>query len=375
MKKMLVMLAVVTVLLTGCGQSGASEISGISGIESESDFTDKMISEIHIHEIGGEDGRDQDWSILNADGCNSIIFTDHRMQTELTYHVSDEDFRILMDTNFAEYIGIKADMENIVDAVYDTIEIIYDDGTEDTAEIYIPALWDKLYEIMGTYEPEKSFPETGTIGKYVYTIDNDMPGSPETRRERGYYFEEENSPDSPLFVYLCSGEQTLGADIAISDLSVDGDKLIITVTETFDDTTYNYDAVDCPQCMIEIRPKPETVEVRSTNGVDVPYRDISLYYKEISQEDIVSDEEHGIKYAKNQLLISTFPETEKTEVETILEEIDAEIVGYIELTGDYQIAFRDDKSLEELQAMADYLYSYSFVMNVTLNMIADVTVD
>ncbi|MDE6088568.1 MAG: hypothetical protein K2G25_09305 [Oscillospiraceae bacterium] len=297
MKKMLVILAVVTVLLTGCGQSGASETAGI---ESESDFTDKMISEIHIHEIGGEDGRDQDWSISNAGGYNIIIFTDHRMQTELTYHVSDEDFRILTDTDFAEYIGIKADMENIVDAVYCTIEIIYDDGTEDTAEIYIPELWNKLYEITGTYEPKKSFPETGTIGKYVYTIDNDMPGSPETRRERGYYFEEENSPDSPLFVYLCSGEQTLGADIYISDLSVDGDTLVITVTETFPDDSA-CDAVTWSQCMVEISPKPENVEVKSTTGVNFQYIDMSLYDKEVSEEDILFDEEHGVKYAKKSI--------------------------------------------------------------------------
>ncbi|MDE6088569.1 MAG: hypothetical protein K2G25_09310 [Oscillospiraceae bacterium] len=79
---------------------------------------------------------------------------------------------------------------------------------------------------------------------------------------------------------------------------------------------------------------------------------------------------------KNQLLISVFSETdEKAEMERIIDAIDAEIVGYIELTGDYQIEFRNDKSLEELETVADYLNSYPFVMNVTLNMISDVTAD
>lgn len=96
------------------------------------------------------------------------------------------------------------------------------------------------------------------------------------------------------------------------------------------------------------------------------------YYKEVGEEDIVVDEENGVKYAKNQLLISVFAETEKTEIEKIANEIDAKIVGFIELTGDYQIEFMENKSLEELENIADYINSYPFVMNVTLNFISDV---
>ncbi|MDE5769920.1 MAG: hypothetical protein K2H82_11100 [Oscillospiraceae bacterium] len=393
MKRMIAMTAIIAttaVLLMGCGQVG--EKSETINPETEvqtSDFSFRNVSEIHIHETGGEDGRDQNWIISKMDGRNTVVFTDNNMRKTLTYLVSDEDFQNLTCTDFSDYVGIKADMENIDDAVYYTIEIIYDDGTKDEAEIYIPALWNKLYEMIGTYEPEVElseprdtdpnldsdpetpFPEIGTIGEYVYRIEQDVF---EIGRERGYYFDEENRPDSPLFVYICSGAKTIGADIYISDLSVDGDKLVITVTETFPDDS-SYDAYDWPQCMIEISPKPENVEVKSTNGVNFQYIDMLLYDKEVSEEDILSDEEHGIKYAKNQLLISAFPETEKKEIEKIAEEMDAEVVGYIELTGDYQIEFRNDKSPEELETIADYLNSYPFVMNVTLNMISDVTAD
>ena len=278
MKRMITMLTVITVLLMGCGQVG--EKSETINPETEvqtSDFSSRNVSEIYIHETGGEDGRDLNWSISKMDGRNTVVFTDNNMKKSLTCLVSDKDFQILTGTDFSDYVGIKADMENIVDAVYSTIEIIYDDGKQDKAEIYIPALWDKLYEIINTYEPVS---ETGRIGEYAYRIEQDVFAKDEFEisRERGYYFDEENSPDSPLFVYICSGEQTIGADIYISDLSVAGDTLIITATETFPDDSA-CDAVTWSQCMVEISPKPENVEVKSTNGVDFPHIAMSLYHK------------------------------------------------------------------------------------------------
>lgn len=96
------------------------------------------------------------------------------------------------------------------------------------------------------------------------------------------------------------------------------------------------------------------------------------YYREVGEEDIVFDEEHGIKYARNQLLISVSPDTAREKIDEIVTEVNAEIVGYIELTGDYQIEFTDDKTLNELSEIADYIMVYPFVMNVTLNIIGEV---
>lgn len=95
------------------------------------------------------------------------------------------------------------------------------------------------------------------------------------------------------------------------------------------------------------------------------------YYQEVSEEDIVFDEEHGIKYARNQLLISVSPDTAREKIDEIVTEVNAEIVGFIELTGDYQIEFADDKTLDELSEIADYITAYPFVMNVTLNIIGE----
>lgn len=99
------------------------------------------------------------------------------------------------------------------------------------------------------------------------------------------------------------------------------------------------------------------------------------YYQEVSEEDIVFDEEHGVKYARNQLLISVSPDTAREKINEIVTEVNAEIVGFIELTGDYQIEFIDDKTLDELSETADYIMAYPFVMNVTLNIIGEVGFD
>lgn len=99
------------------------------------------------------------------------------------------------------------------------------------------------------------------------------------------------------------------------------------------------------------------------------------YSKEVSKEDVVVDEETRIKYVKNQLLISCNIGTSKEEVEKICEEIGADIVGYIELTSDFQIEFKEDHTPDQLQEAADFIESHSFVLSVTLNMVEDITVE
>lgn len=150
MKRIIAMVAATAVLLTGCGYLGEESETAKPGAEVQtSEFSGRNVSEINIIEIGGEDGRNNDWTISQIDGRNTVVLTD-RMRKTLTYNISDEDFQALTHTDFSNYIGIKADTENIIDAVYYNIEIIYDDGTKDKAEVYIPALWNKLYEIIET---------------------------------------------------------------------------------------------------------------------------------------------------------------------------------------------------------------------------------
>ena len=92
------------------------------------------------------------------------------------------------------------------------------------------------------------------------------------------------------------------------------------------------------------------------------------YYKESSPEDFVTDEETGLRYVRNQLIVSAYVGLDKSVMEDICEEIGAKIVGYIEIVNDYQIEFNEDKTLDDLAMIAEYLDSYSFIRSVTLNL-------
>ena len=91
------------------------------------------------------------------------------------------------------------------------------------------------------------------------------------------------------------------------------------------------------------------------------------YYKEARDKDIVRDPESGYAYVQNQLLISCETGTPKEEIEKICNELNAEIVGYIPLSSDYQIEFKEGKSYKELKEEAERIKKYSFVLEVTLN--------
>lgn len=95
------------------------------------------------------------------------------------------------------------------------------------------------------------------------------------------------------------------------------------------------------------------------------------YFKEPKEEDIVFDKETGLKYAKNQLLVSAYMGADKSIFEEIANEVGAEIVGYIALTNDYQFEFTKDMTIEEIQVIADYIDSFSFVSAVSLNVVKE----
>lgn len=107
---------------------------------------------------------------------------------------------------------------------------------------------------------------------------------------------------------------------------------------------------------------------------DMTFKDIGeMYFKQPSKDDI--EETDGIRYVKNQLLLSCRIGTSKETIEELCEEINAEIVGYIELTSDFQIEFKEDKTLDDLDEIADYIYGYPYISNITLNTVSDITYD
>ena len=135
----------------------------------------------------------------------------------------------------------------------------------------------------------------------------------------------------------------------------------ITLSDTTESTT-----IPKNEPIISTAKSPEPSE--STNSSS------DMYFKEPEPETIVYDEEHGLSYVKNQLLISTSPDTDRSKVVEMLSTGDygeVQIVGEIALTGDYQVEFPDDHSLSEMQEIADYYMVFPFVENVTLNIVSE----
>lgn len=96
------------------------------------------------------------------------------------------------------------------------------------------------------------------------------------------------------------------------------------------------------------------------------------YSKDPTAEDIVTDPETGLSYVKNQLLVSADFGTTKEQMEKVAEEVGADIVGYLEITADFQLEFRQDMDAEGLQSAADYMEGYPFVRLISLNLVNEV---
>ena len=141
------------------------------------------------------------------------------------------------------------------------------------------------------------------------------------------------------------------------NVRVSGELEVADVENGEDPTTETTDASD-------------TTETSDTDYSRETLGDIGEnYYKEASPDDVV--EYDGLRCVKNQLLVSCNIGTPKEDMEMACEEVGAEIVGYMEITSDFQIEFTEDKTYDELEEIADYLYGYPFVSFISLNMVVD----
>lgn len=80
-----------------------------------------------------------------------------------------------------------------------------------------------------------------------------------------------------------------------------------------------------------------------------------MYFKDISDADDIVCDLNGDRYFKNQILATACDNVSFEAMESLVHSMNAEIVGYIELTNDYQIEFNYDLSVEELFNISDKL--------------------
>ncbi len=99
------------------------------------------------------------------------------------------------------------------------------------------------------------------------------------------------------------------------------------------------------------------------------------YAKPAEEEDIVKNSELGFDYVKNQLLVSFNNDADKAEIQEIFDRLGVKVVGYIEITNDYQIEFDRDMTCDELMDVINMLEAYPFVYSAWFNTVSYITYD
>lgn len=92
-----------------------------------------------------------------------------------------------------------------------------------------------------------------------------------------------------------------------------------------------------------------------------------MYYKPARREDLVTDAETGICYVSNQILVSAVPDATREALVKLFEECGATVVGFIELTNDFQIEFAEAKTITELTDCIDWLEGSDLIAYASLN--------
>ena len=99
------------------------------------------------------------------------------------------------------------------------------------------------------------------------------------------------------------------------------------------------------------------------------------YYKEITSLDDIVYAGNGIYCVKNQFLLSADDTVGFSDISALAAQYNATIVGYLQLTNDYQIEFNTDVDIEEIKNIISQIAMDLFVENISLNIVLQETGD
>ena len=91
------------------------------------------------------------------------------------------------------------------------------------------------------------------------------------------------------------------------------------------------------------------------------------YFKDIESIDDIDVDSNGIEFVKNQFLLTAYNDVSYDEVEALGDEYDADIVGYIALTNDYQFEIEYDVNANDIYQIIDELMDNQLVEYVSIN--------
>ncbi len=100
-----------------------------------------------------------------------------------------------------------------------------------------------------------------------------------------------------------------------------------------------------------------------------------MYFKDLTSEDDIICDSDGNRYFKNQILVTACDGVSFDTINDLVHSMDAEIVGYIELTNDYQIEFNYNISLKEINNIINELKNNAIIEFISLNIINDIIYD
>ena len=106
-----------------------------------------------------------------------------------------------------------------------------------------------------------------------------------------------------------------------------------------------------------------SIERSEDNLVDIG----EAYYKDIENLDEIDTDENGIEFVKNQFLLTAYNDVSYDEIEALGNEYNADIVGYIALTNDYQFEIEYDVNANDIYQIIEELMDNQLVEYVSIN--------
>lgn len=95
-----------------------------------------------------------------------------------------------------------------------------------------------------------------------------------------------------------------------------------------------------------------------------------IFY-EATPEENSAETEKGLEYANNEVLIVAKEGVKKSKIEKLASEYDAEIIGYIEVTGDYQWRLNKAYTYDELEELVEKLKQEELVEDASIQSIME----
>lgn len=113
----------------------------------------------------------------------------------------------------------------------------------------------------------------------------------------------------------------------------------------------------------------------STEATAYNENDIGEIYCAPIDDEHIAEYDNGIMYADNEILLVAEDDTSYETIENLAKEYDAEIVGWIEQTGDYQLKFNNTYTKDKIDTIACEIENNSYIELAYPNYISEFSAD